>query len=38
VVVDDTVGNVHNLNLMGGSHGADVVVSSLTKLFSGKGT
>lgn len=37
VVVDDTVGNVHNLNLTGGSHGADVVVSSLTKLFSGKG-
>jgi len=41
VVVDDTISNFHNVDLMraegGGEGGVDVCVSSLTKLFSGKG-
>lgn len=40
VVVDDTISNFHNVDLMGGGgegHGVDICVSSLTKLFSGKG-
>lgn len=37
VVVDDTIANFHNVDLLNGPHAADVTVTSLTKLFSGRG-
>ena len=36
LVVDDTIGNYANVNLLG-PNGADAVCTSLTKLFSGRG-
>lgn len=37
MVVDDTIGNFANVHMLRNEEGADVVCTSLTKLFSGRG-